>query len=167
MAERRYMEDAFLENVRIFSTNWDGKKFSKDGRPTFCIALEPEIADKMEADGWKIRRKLARNDEEDDLIFLPATINYDYYQTPRIYTVIDGKKTELTKETLVSLGYYRRDQISKIDVFLHPRINTDQFTGEERVTAYVNTMYVFINKSNPLEEKYKGMFEDVNEIPFE
>ena len=93
-----YIEDAF-----IFRKNFRGEKreFNPNGRRSFYVRLDPELADVLHDDGWNVKQVPARNEDEPPLNYLPVEVkfNKDYpHLNPKIYIVTDRKKTLLDEE---------------------------------------------------------------------
>ena len=61
-----------LKNVRITFRNFrgNGSQFNREGCRKFSIVLNPEIAEKIAEDGWKVKTKAPREEGDDPLLYL-------------------------------------------------------------------------------------------------
>lgn len=150
------MNKLYIENARIFRKNLHGEKreYNPDGKRTFYLALDPELADQLHDDGWNVLQVPARDEGEPPLnyIVVEARYNNEYQKlNPKIYIVTDRKKTLLDESNVGILDTVR---IKHVDIRVNPyhwRVGSK--TG---VKAYVDKMYVEIEE-DPMDVKYEGI----------
>lgn len=161
-----------LKNVRITFRNFRGKgsQFNREGCRKFSIVLNQEIADRIAADGWKVKTKAPREEGDDPLLYLEAELKYknikgeDVQRPPKVVMIRGGKQKELTEN---SVGILDTAEIENVDVTLRP-YNWEMKTArgiETGVKAYVKTLYVTI-AMDELEAMYADLDEDEEELPF-
>lgn len=153
-----------FENARIFFRNFAGKegKFNPAGRRNFCLALPRDVADKMLADGWNVKFRPARDEDEEPLPYIQVTVSYGNYP-PKVWLISGKSKTLLDDESIASLDYA---EIANVDLIIRPY--TWEVSGKSGIKAYLKKMYVTVVQDE-LELKYKSLDEedeDDGTIPF-
>ena len=130
-----------IENGRIMFRNFSGKegKYNPAGRRNFCVCIDPSSADALRAEGWNIKTLAPRDEEEEPIPYLQVRVNYDNIP-PKIYMVTKKKKTLMNADTIAALDYA---QIISCDMTIRPYVWD---TENNKVTAYVQTMYVTIEE---------------------
>jgi hypothetical protein len=145
MAER-----LFLENVRIFWTNFRGEergKFNPKGKRNFCVEIPQELVPKLQDEGWNVKTR-----EFDDGSFrshISVELRFDNFP-PIIHLVTSRKMTELNEELV---GQLDTADISNVDMIINPSTYSDRDTGKTRIKAYLKEMWVTI-QDNPFMAKY-------------
>lgn len=154
--ENNRMSKLYIEDAFIFRKNFRGEKreYNPNGRRSFYVRLDPELADVLHDDGWNVKQVPARNEDEPPLNYLPVEVkfNKDYpHLNPKIYIVTDRKKTLLDEENIHILDTAR---------FKHAelRVNPYQWEvgGKSGVKAFVEKMYVTIEEDE-MDIKYEGI----------
>lgn len=139
-----------IEGARIRFRNLKGEpdKFNKaGGKRTFAVLINPEDADPLIAEGWNIKFLKPREDEEVPQPYLSVEAKYGNFP-PRVYLIADGKKTELTEDSIGTLDYA---EIENVDLIIRPYCW--EMNGNHGVKAYLKTMYVTV-KVDKFAEKY-------------
>lgn len=144
--------DVLLEDVRILSgqfRHFSGEKdaFHNAGQRDFAIALEKEVAEQMEADGWNIKWLKPREEGDDPMATLKIKVNFNGFP-PQIMLVTSRNKTQLDEETVSILDYA---DIESADMFLSPYDWT--VNGKSGRTAYLSKLFVTIHEDE-LDKKY-------------
>ena len=148
-----------IENARLMFKNFAGEatKYNRAGARNFCVVIEdPELAEHLKADGWNIKTLKAREDGDNDILYLKVNVNFNSARPPKV-TLIAGKvRTELTEESIGSLDYA---DISNVDVSITP-YHYELVNGDTGVSGYLKTMWVTIEQdpfaSKYAEEEYPG-----------
>lgn len=142
MSERKKksLPEARLRDVRMLFRNFAGleKKFNAAGKRNFSIVLSPEQYEAMKRDGWNVKMRPGRTEDEDTLLHIKANINYKSDYPPAIWLVTSRGRTLLGPDTV---GMLDIAEIKKVDVLLSAYF-FDEDT--ELPAAYVKTLYVTI-----------------------
>lgn len=133
--------------------NFSGKagKFNAEGDRNFCLIIDPETADELQSEGFRIRYLNPRDESEEPVPYLPVKVAYGKGRPPKIVMVTKKGKTELDEESVSCLDWA---DIS----YAHIAINPYEWThgNDSGVKAYLKTMYVGIQ-----EDEFEDMFYDV------
>ena len=152
-------------NEMIFR-NFSGteSKFNPAGRRSITLILEPELAERMAADGWNIREK--ENRDGDLQYRLQVFINYSNpRKLPRIKMIRSGdnKGINITEDNVHILD---GAEIEKFDISITP-YQWELASGNSGVKAFVKSMNVVIEHDD-IADKYSGSTyqNDEEELPF-
>lgn len=140
-----------FRGAKIVFKNFGGAptRFSKGGKRTFGLCIEPEMARAMEADDWNIRWPKPRENQEDDLWpTVEVEAPFDRGRPPKIVMITSRGQTRLTAATVGNLDHAL---FTKCDVIIRARHWDDG--GQHRIKAYLDTMYVTIYE-NELDREY-------------
>ena len=77
-----------IDDARIIFRNFAGAQtqYNRKGDRNFALVIDSkENADMLVAEGWNIKVKPPRNEDEDGLMFMPIKINFDSNRPPRVY----------------------------------------------------------------------------------
>lgn len=145
-----------FEDARIVFRNFAGeeRKFNEEGKRNFALVLDPEEADAMEADGWKVKRKPPREEGDDWFCFIPVTVSFKG-RPPRLVMITKSKnrRTTLDEETAELLDIA---DIENVDLIIRPY--DWEVNGNRGRKAYLQSIYVTIHEDD-LEIKYKDIPE--------
>jgi hypothetical protein len=142
-----------IEGARILYRNFKGEKrqYNNPGDRNFCVVLDEDTAAAMAADGWKIRRRKPRDEEDVDRPpFLQVKINFDSWKPPRIVLVTSGGRVNLDEAQVEMLDWA---DILNVDLIVRPFAWEREQDGTSGITAYLQSMFVVIEE-DPLEMKY-------------
>lgn len=144
-----------IENGRICFRNFAGKEgqFNPAGRRNFCVLLEKEIAERLESDGWNIRRLTPKDDSEEPQAYLSVAVSYDNIP-PKIILISSKGKSVLNEDNINILDWA---EIETVDLIIRP-YNWTMHKGTKAeksgVKAYIKSMYVTIVEDE-FEKKYR------------
>lgn len=160
-----------IEDGTIINKNFSGDEKSFEGRimnergkRNFCVLIEdPDIADRLNEEGWNIKARLPREEGDETTYFLPVKVIYhdgDLSRLdPKIFLVQNNIPTRMDEEMV---GEIDRADILSADLIIN-RSGKPTFTkgdGSDGYTAYLDEAY-FIKSVNRFESKY-----DFGEKPF-
>jgi len=143
-----------IQGAKILWPNFRGAKdqFNSEGDRNFNIHLTKQQTDELTADGWNVKCKAPRPDDEEQVerCTLKITVNMEGPKPPKIIGVGANtrKRNEYTKETveLVDAVEMRTCDISFVPYFWE--------VGDSiGVSAYLRTMY-FELVEDELDEKW-------------
>jgi len=154
-----------IENARIGFRNFSGKegKYNPAGRKNFCVFLDKELADVLQADGWNVRWLQPRDDQESEQGYLQVSVSFDNIP-PKIVMITSRGKTVLDNDTVGALDWA---EIKEVDLIIRPYnwVLHEGTRNEKRgVKAYLKNMYVTISEDE-FEKKYidvptEGLLEE-------
>lgn len=138
-----------IEGARLIHRNFSGNatQFNPQGNRNFSVVLDSELANALIADGWNVKMKPSRDDQEDPFYYLPVTVRFDPI-APNIYMVTSRGRTLLDESNVNLLD---AAIIKNADLKIHPRAwSTATGSG---VKAYLRTLYATIEEDE-LDLKY-------------
>lgn len=144
-----------VEGARLVYRNFSGKEtmFKPEGTRTFGVILDTPIADQMAADGWNVKCKPSRDDDDEEFCHIEVTVGYKI-RPPKIVLITDNGRTNLTEETVGMLDWA---DIQNVDLIA--REYAWEVGGKSGIKAYLQTMFVTIEE-DALERKYATMSEE-------
>lgn len=139
-----YSKDGILqiEDARIIYRNFSGapSKFNREGDRNFAVIIpNQEIADDLMANGWNVKIKPPREEDESPFIFLPVKIKYNN-RGPAGYIRSGENVTRLNETTIGIL-----DEIDILSVDLDVRPYDWEVNGKSGRTAYLQAINVIQN----------------------
>lgn len=147
-----------IEGAKLIFRNFSGKesKFNAAGNRNFCVLLDHELAEKLHKDGWNIRLLQPRDPDDTLQEYMQVSVKFGNIP-PKIITIANGVKTELTEATVGGLDFA---DIKNCDLVIRPY--NWEVNGSTGVKAYVKSMYVNL-EVDAFESKYMNGPDD---IPF-
>lgn len=136
-------QNLVLENAQIGRgayRNFAGERtqFNPAGKRTFTVLLDEATGHKLEEDGWHIRWREPRDEQEDPIGLLTVEVKFGDYP-PKVMLISGNSKTLLDEE---DLGLLDSAEIANADLVIRP-YNWD-VNGKTGVKAYAKTMYITI-----------------------
>lgn len=132
-----------FEGCRIIFRNFTGKQtqFNPAGKRNFCVIIDDEqIAAKLMDDGWNIKQRPPRDEDDKPLNYLPVAVSYENIP-PKIWMITSNGRTLLDETTVGQLDFA---EIVNIDLIVRPY--NWEVSGKTGVKAYVKAMYVTIEE---------------------
>lgn len=138
-----------MEGVRIVFRNFSGKegKFNREGDRGFAVLLDPDVASRMESDGWNVKWLKPREPEDDPQAYLPVAISYKG-KPPRVVMLTSRARTNLGEMEIDVLDWV---DIQNVDLIVRPY----QWVVNDKsgIKAYLKSIFVTIEEDE-LELKY-------------
>lgn len=160
------VKEIVLENARLVFKNFSGKasRFNAEGNRNFCVVLnDEELIDRLERDGWNVKRTTPRDPDEDPLVYIKVSVKYDPIP-PKIYMVTSKNKTLLNEDTVDELDHV---EMKNVDLIIRPY--EWEVNGKTGIKAYVKNMYVTIEEDYFAEKYSRFDAPDVDpdeDLPF-
>lgn len=145
-----------IDDARIIFKNFEGRgdKFNREGDRNFSLLIEdPNTADALIAEGWNVKIKPARDEDEGDFMRLPVKVKFTEYG-PNVYLISNGRKVELDEESISCLDNI---DIESVDMDLRPY--DWEVNGRTGRTAYLQSMAV-VQRIDRFAERYANMRDD-------
>lgn len=169
MAMEKRLGEVTIENAGLIFKNFEGRpsEFNAEGNRNFGLLLRDDLAEKMLADGWKVKYLKPRNEDEEKHPQAWISVKVKYGKIPPVANLITSRgKTKLSEDTIGQLDYAR---IKNVDLIIRPYQYAEMKNRPAGVSAYLKSIYVTIQE-DALEEKY-GSLPDADDvadvIPFE
>lgn len=155
-----------IEDARILFRDFSGEKNKYNSDRTFSVVIAPELAVKLEEDGWPVKFLEPRNEEEEGLHFLRVKVAFGKVP-PQVVLISGGVKKQLNEDNINILDWA---YIENADVQIRP-YNYD-INGKTGVKPYLKSLWVTI-RDDTLENKYRdipyaedSIEESDEEVPF-
>lgn len=131
-----------IDDAKIIFRNFTGEasKFNREGDRNFAVIIEDEeVANALARDGWNVKIKPPRDEDDDPFMYLSVKVKFNDYG-PHVYLESNGRTTKLTEE-MVSII----DDIDIATVDLDIRPYDWEVNGKEGRSAYLQSMRVVQN----------------------
>lgn len=130
-----------LENCTIGRggfRNFAGEKsqFNPQGKRTFVVLLDEATGHQLEDEGWHIRWREPRDEEDDRMAMLTVECRFGDYP-PKVLLISGNNRTLLDESNIAILD---TADIARCDLIVRP-YNWD-VNGNSGTKAYVRSMYV-------------------------
>ena len=128
-----------IEDARIIYRNFGGEasKYNREGDRNFAVIIpNQEICDQLTAEGWNVKIKPPRDEDDTPFMFLPVKVKFNN-RGPNIYVQSAGNVKRLTEETV---GMLDEIDIQSVDMDLRPY--DWEVNGIEGSSAYLQAMNV-------------------------
>lgn len=128
-----------IDDARIIYRNFSGvgSKYNREGDRNFAVVIpNQEIADELIKEGWNVRIKPPREEDEDPFMYLPVKIKFSD-RGPNCYLRSGKIQTKLTESTIGCV-----DDIDILSVDLDLRPFDWDVNGKPGRTAYLQSIRV-------------------------
>lgn len=138
-----------IEDARLIHRNFSGTQtqFNPQGNRNFSVVLNPDIAQELMADGWNVKVRQPKDEQDEPFYYLPVAVRFDPI-APNIFMVTSRGKTRLDESNVNLLD---AAIIRNADLKIHPRVW--EGTAGRGVKAYLRTLYATIEEDE-LDLKY-------------
>jgi hypothetical protein len=143
-----------LEDITIAFRNFAGKEdtYNRAGDRNFAILLEPDMARKLEAEGWNIKFLKVREEGDEPQPYIQVAVSFKN-KPPKVAMVTSKGMSYLGEDMIEMLDWA---DIAEADVTLSPY---EWEVGDKSgVKAYVKSLFVRIVEDY-LEEKWTAYVE--------
>lgn len=128
-----------IDDAKIIFRNFEGRgdKYNREGDRNFSLLIEdPDTADALIKEGWNVRIKDGRDDEEGPFMRLPVKVKFTDYG-PNVYLITGDRRNELDEESIACLDNI---DIESVDMDIRPY--DWEVNGRTGRTAYLQSMQV-------------------------
>lgn len=128
-----------IDDARIIYRNFAGvgSKFNREGDRNFAVIIpEQEQADALIAEGWNVKIKPPRDEDDAPFMFLPVKIKFND-RGPNCYLQTGNRMNRLDEESIACL-----DEVDILSVDLDIRPYDWEVNGKEGRTAYLQSIKV-------------------------
>lgn len=128
-----------IDEAAIIYRNFAGRgdKFNREGDRNFALIIPTEeLADRLINDGWNVKVKPPRDDQETPFMYLPVKIKFND-RGPNCYLVTAGRANRLDEESIGIL-----DDVDILNVNLDIRPYDWEVNGKKGRTAYLQGIEV-------------------------
>lgn len=150
-----------IDDAKIIFKNFEGRgdKFNREGDRNFSLLIEdPNTADAMVKEGWNVRIKPGRDEDEEPFMRLPVKVKFTDYG-PAVYLNSAGNVTKLDEE---SIGCLDNIDIESVNMDIRP-YDWD-VNGRTGRTAYLQSMEV-VQRIDRFSARYANRQND-EDAPF-
>ena len=131
-----------IEDARIIYRNFSGRgsKYNREGDRNFAVIIpNQEICDQLINEGWNVKIKPPRDDDESPFMFLPVKVKFNN-RGPGVYVVSGKNVQKLSEETIDML-----DEIDISSVDMDIRGYDWEVNGKTGKSAYLQAINVIQN----------------------
>lgn len=146
-----------IDEAKLIFRNFAGAadKYNRQGDRNFAIVIpDKELADRMIEEGWNVRIRDPRDDQEEPFMYLPVKIKFND-RGPAVYLTTNGVTNTLDEESVEAL-----DNIDILSADLDIRPYDWNVNGKTGRTAYLQSIHVTQNV-----DRFAAKFAD-ERIPF-
>ena len=131
-----------IEDARIIYRNFAGigSKYNREGDRNFAVIIpNQEIADELIADGWAVKIKPPRDEDDSPFMYLPVKVKFNN-RGPAAYVKSGNSVQRLNKDTIGML-----DEIDIQSVDMDLRAYDWEVNGKTGRSAYLQAINVIQN----------------------
>ena len=128
-----------IDDARLVYRNFSGagSKFNREGDRNFAVVIpDQETADALIEEGWNVKIKPPRDEDDTPFIFLPVKIKFND-RGPQVYLKSGSSMNRLDEESIDVL-----DDIDIMGVDLDIRPYDWEVNGKTGRTAYLQSIHV-------------------------
>lgn len=128
-----------IDDARIIYRNFrgEGSKFNREGDRNFALVIpDQDMADALVRDGWNVKIKPPRDEEDEPFMFLPVKVKFND-RGPQVYLKTGDRVNRLDEESIAML-----DDIDILSVSMDLRPYNWDVNGKTGRTAYLQSIEV-------------------------
>lgn len=128
-----------IDDARIIYRNFTGvgSKFNREGDRNFAVVIpDEETANELVANGWNVKIKPPRDEDDAPFMFLPVKIKFND-RGPNVYLLTGKILNKLDEESIACL-----DNVDIVSVDLDIRPYDWDVNGKTGRTAYLQSIRV-------------------------
>lgn len=139
------------DGARITHRNFAGEAtpYNREGDRNFSLIIDDqEVADALIKEGWNVKIKPPRDEDEEPFMFLKVNVKFNDFG-PNVY-LVSGRNVEKLDANSVK----RLDRIRISDVELDIRPYDWEFNGKSGRSAYLQSIHVTQRIDDRFAERY-------------
>lgn len=147
-----------IDGCQIIFKNFEGRgdKFNREGDRNFSLRIDDEnTADALVKEGWNVRIKEGRDEDEGPFMRLPIKVKFTNYG-PNVYLRTGDRVNELNEESIACL-----DNIEIDSVCMDVRPYDWDVNGRTGRTAYLQSIEVVQRI-----DRFAARYANNEEVPF-
>lgn len=119
-----------IENAEITFRDFSGRRY---GIGSFGVAIEPDLAAKLKADGWNVkpRKQYGDDPDQEERYFLPVTVRWDKFP-PKIIMATKRNEVFMDEQTI---GTFDNAEFETVNLVITP---------SKQMRAYLKRMYAVV-----------------------
>lgn len=128
-----------IDDARIIYRNFSGagSKFNREGDRNFAVIIpDQEMADALIAEGWNVKIKPPRDEDDTPFMYLPVKIKFND-RGPNCYLATGTRMNRLDEESICCL-----DDVDILTVDMDLRPYDWEVNGKTGRTAYLQSIKV-------------------------
>ena len=128
-----------IDDARIIYRNFSGvgSKYNREGERNFAVVIpDQEIADALINEGWNVKIKPPREEDDSPFMFLPVKIKFND-RGPNAYLMTGKRMNRLDEESIRCL-----DDVDILSVDMDIRPYDWEINGKVGRTAYLQSIKV-------------------------
>lgn len=128
-----------IDDARIIYRNFSGvgSKFNREGDRNFAVIIDTQdIADTLIQEGWNVKIKPPRDEDESPFMYLPVKVKFND-RGPNVYLKTGSALNKLDEESIGCL-----DNVDILGVDLDIRPYDWEVNGKQGRTAYLQSIHV-------------------------
>lgn len=149
---RKNLPALTIRDAMIVKRNFSGhaEEYNREGERYFTIRInDPEMANMLIADGWKIRAGKLRNPEDDPRWYMDVKVAFNEYYPMTIRAHAGETTTVIDESNIETLDHGR---IMKADMVVRARYW--EVNGKSGYKAYLKVLHVTYEEDDPFAGEY-------------
>ena len=151
-----------IDDAIIMFKNFAGKgdMYNREGDRKFSLRItSQEVADALIKEGWNVRMKPARTEDEDPLVYMDVKVKFSEFG-PKVYLESGDAVNELNEQTI---GCLDRIRIGRVDLDIRP-FDWELPSGKRGRSAYLQGMRVI----QRVDDRFAAMYaDDADQVPWD
>lgn len=142
-----------IEGARLVYRNFrgEGSKYNREGDRNFAVIIPTqEMADALIREGWNVKIKPPREDDDIPFMYLPVKVKFNN-RGPGAHLVTNGRQNPLDEESIAVLDDI---MIQHADMYL--RAFDWEVNGKTGRSAYLQSIRV----TQRVDDPYADVYED-------
>lgn len=129
-----------IDDARVVYRNFEGRgdKFNREGDRNFAVVIpDQEIADVLVSEGWNVKVKPPRDEDDDPFMFLPVKVKFND-RGPNAYLQTGARMNRLDEDSIACLDNI---DIASVDLDIRP-YDWTLSDGKSGRSAYLQSIKV-------------------------